>query len=121
MSSPVRVAVVTGAGSGIGKATALALLGDGYHVALAGRRGDALERTAAESGAGDRALAVPTDVTRPESVQALFAAVVERWGRVDVLFNNAGRNAPGLPVDEVPYEAWLKVLDSNTMSRADRT
>jgi NAD(P)-dependent dehydrogenase (short-subunit alcohol dehydrogenase family) len=113
MSSPVRVAVVTGAGSGIGKATALALLGDGYHVALAGRRGDALERTAAESGAGDRALAVPTDVTRPESVQALFAAVVERWGRVDVLFNNAGRNAPGLPVDEVPYEVWLKVVDVN--------
>jgi NAD(P)-dependent dehydrogenase (short-subunit alcohol dehydrogenase family) len=113
MSAHGRVAIVTGAGSGIGKATALAFLKDGYRVALAGRRRDALEQTAAESAAGDRALVVSSDVTDPESVRALFAAVQERFGRLDVLFNNAGTHAPGVPLDELRLEQWKKVVDVN--------
>jgi len=89
-----KIAIITGAGSGIGKAAALAFLKDGWQVALAGRRKDALEKTAQESGAGERALCVPTDVAKQDSVKALFAAVKQKWGRVDVLFNNAGVNAP---------------------------
>jgi aminopeptidase N len=89
--SSARVALVTGAGSGIGKAAALALLRDGHRVALAGRRREKLEETASESGAGDRALAIPADVSDPGSVKALFAATVAAFGRLDVLFNNAGR------------------------------
>ena len=98
MSEPKKVAIVTGAGSGIGKAAALALLKAGYCVALAGRRADMLEKTAAESGAGARALAVPTDVTKPDAVNALFAKTREAFGRIDVLFNNAGRQRAGHPV-----------------------
>jgi NAD(P)-dependent dehydrogenase (short-subunit alcohol dehydrogenase family) len=113
MTSNGRVAVVTGAGSGIGKASALALLADGYGVALAGRRRDALEQAAAESGAGDRALVVPADVTVQESVRALFAAAVERFGRVDVLFNNAGAGAPGVPLEDLTLEQWRRVVDVN--------
>jgi NADP-dependent 3-hydroxy acid dehydrogenase YdfG len=108
-----RVAIVTGAGSGIGRASALALLHDGWHVALAGRRADMLEAAAKESGAAGRALAVSTDITSPESVAALFAAVKQAWGRVDVVFNNAGLNAPGVPLEDLPVEKWLAVVNTN--------
>jgi NAD(P)-dependent dehydrogenase (short-subunit alcohol dehydrogenase family) len=108
-----RVAVVTGAGSGIGKAAALALLADGWRVALAGRRKDALDAVAKESGAGERALAVPTDVTDPDSVRKLFDAAVQAFGRVDMLFNNAGIGAPAVPIDELPLEKWKAVVDTN--------
>ncbi len=113
MISSSKVAVVTGAGSGIGRAVALALLGDGYCVALAGRRQGALEATAADSGAGERALPVATDVADPESVRALFAAVKGRYGRVDLLFNNAGTSAPGVPLEELTFEQWKSVVDVN--------
>jgi NAD(P)-dependent dehydrogenase (short-subunit alcohol dehydrogenase family) len=108
-----RVAIVTGAGSGIGRASALALLRDGWHVALAGRRPDVLQAVAAESGAGTRARAVPTDITSPESVAALFAAVKQAWGRLDLVFNNAGLNAPGVPLEDLPVEKWLAVVNTN--------
>ena len=111
--TPNRVAIVTGAGSGIGRASALALLRDGWHVALAGRRPDVLQAVAAESGAGTRALAVPTDITSPESVAALFAAVKQAWGRLDLVFNNAGLNAPGVPLEDLPVEKWLAVVNTN--------
>ncbi len=113
MSAHPRVAIVTGAGSGIGKASALALLRDGYCVVLAGRRGEALRQTAAESGAAERALAVPTDVSDPESVRALFAATQEKFGRLDVLFNNAGTGAPVVPLEDLTVEQWQKVVDVN--------
>jgi NAD(P)-dependent dehydrogenase (short-subunit alcohol dehydrogenase family) len=114
MSTPTRVAVVTGAGSGIGRAAALAFLADGYRVALAGRRKDALEETAAAAGpARERALVVPTDVTDPAQVTALFAATREAFSRVDVLFNNAGRGARAVPLDELSVEEWKAVVDVN--------
>jgi NAD(P)-dependent dehydrogenase (short-subunit alcohol dehydrogenase family) len=112
MSTSPRTAVVTGAGSGIGRAVALALLAEGYRVALAGRRADALAETAALSAAADRALAVPTDVSQPDGVQALFAAVAAAWGRLDLLFNNAGISA-GAPFDELTLERWKAVVDVN--------
>ena len=111
--STPRVAIVTGAGSGIGRASALALLRDGWHVALAGRRPDVLQAVAAESGAGARALAVPTDITSPDSVAALFAAVKQAWGRLDLVCNNAGLNAPGVPLEDLPVEKWLAVVNTN--------
>jgi NAD(P)-dependent dehydrogenase (short-subunit alcohol dehydrogenase family) len=111
MDSPV--ALITGAGSGIGRATALAFLRDGFRVALAGRDAGKLRRVAEESGAAERALAVAADVTRPEDVRALFDAVTSRFGRVDVLFNNAGVNAPLVPIEEIAYEQWRAVLDTN--------
>jgi len=113
MSSRSKVAVVTGAGSGIGKAVALALLQDGWAVALAGRRLQALEATAAASRAGDRAVPVPTDVTDPGAVTALFRAVKERFGRLDLLFNNAGASAPSVPMEDLGLEQWRKVVDVN--------
>jgi NAD(P)-dependent dehydrogenase (short-subunit alcohol dehydrogenase family) len=113
MSVPGRVALVTGAGSGIGKAAALALLRDGYRVALAGRRRERLEETAAESGAGERALVAPADVSDPASVKALFAATVAAFGRLDVLFNNAGRGAPPVPLEDITDEQWQQVVDVN--------
>ena len=98
MNSIDKVAIVTGAGSGIGKASALALLKEGYRVVLAGRRKDALERVVADAGAsGARTLAVPTDVSDPDSVRALFARTKEAFGRLDLLFNNAGDRRPRRP------------------------
>jgi len=112
MSSAPRTAVVTGAGSGIGRAVALALLEDGYHVALAGRRADALAETAALAAAGDRSLAVPTDVSQPDAVDALFARVGAAWGRLDLLFNNAGMGA-GAPFEDLSLAQWKAVVDVN--------
>ena len=108
-----RVAIITGAGSGVGRAATLALLGAGYCVALAGRRADALESVVAESGAGARAMAVPTDVANPASVEALFAKAVATWGRVDVLFNNAGVGAPPVGMEDLTFEQWKNVVDIN--------
>ena len=114
MSSLVKVAIVTGAGTGIGKRTALALLEEGYSVALAGRRAGPLETTAAEAGpAASRALVAPTDVADPDSVRALFASTKERFGRLDVLFNNAGLFAPAIPLEDLTYEQWRSVVDVN--------
>jgi NAD(P)-dependent dehydrogenase (short-subunit alcohol dehydrogenase family) len=108
-----KVAIVTGAGSGIGKAVTLALLRDGYRVALAGRRQEPLESTSSESGNGNQTLVVPTDVTEANSVQALFTAVKERFGRIDLLFNNAGVFAPGIGIDEISIEHWKATVDVN--------
>jgi len=114
MSSNVKVAIVTGAGTGIGKAVALALLKEGYSVALAGRRVELLEKAIAESGAGAaRTLAVSTDVGNPQSVRAMFAKTKERLGRLDLLFNNAGMGAPGIPMEDLTYEQWRAVVDAN--------
>ena len=109
----LRNAVVTGAGSGIGRAAALALLADGWNVALAGRRLEPLDQVAEESGAGARAFAVPTDVSKAASVQSLFAATVERFGRVDLLFNNAGIGNPPGPFEDWTPEQWQGVVDIN--------
>jgi NAD(P)-dependent dehydrogenase (short-subunit alcohol dehydrogenase family) len=108
-----RVAIVTGGGSGVGKAAALALLNDGWSVALAGRRADALQQVASESGAGDRVLGVPTDVTDPASVKALFEATVKAFGRVDLLFNNAGMGLGSVPLEDIAIEDWKRVVDTN--------
>jgi len=108
-----RVAIVTGGGTGIGKAAALALLGDGWRVAVAGRRKEPLDEVVAEANADGRALAVPTDVTDPASVEALFATTVKAWGRVDLLFNNAGVGAAAAPLEELPIEQWKRVVDTN--------
>jgi NAD(P)-dependent dehydrogenase (short-subunit alcohol dehydrogenase family) len=108
-----RIAIVTGAGSGIGRAAALALLADGWSVALAGRRSELLEAVAKESGAGARALPVSTNVADPASVQALFAATVAKFGRVDLLFNNAGVGNPPGPFEDWTPEQWKGVVDIN--------
>ena len=113
MGAHKKTAIVTGAGSGIGKSVALALLKDGYSVALAGRRKDALEQVVKESAAGARALAVPTDVSDPQSVKALFAKAKEAFGRLDLLFNNAGVNAPGIALEDLTVEQWRNVVDIN--------
>jgi NAD(P)-dependent dehydrogenase (short-subunit alcohol dehydrogenase family) len=107
------IALVTGAGTGIGQAVALALLNEGYSVVLAGRNASSLDRTAAESAAGERALVVPTDVTDPASVGQLFAATRDRFGRLDLLFNNAGLSAPGVPLEELTFDQWRAVVDTN--------
>jgi NAD(P)-dependent dehydrogenase (short-subunit alcohol dehydrogenase family) len=112
MSSPGKVAIVTGAGSGIGKQVALALEREGYAVALAGRRKEPLEATAAEVKES-AALIVPTDVSDPASVKALFDRTREKFGRLDLLFNNAGVGARPLPLEDLPYEQWKKVIDIN--------
>jgi NAD(P)-dependent dehydrogenase (short-subunit alcohol dehydrogenase family) len=109
-----KIAVVTGAGSGVGRLTALALLDDGWTVVLAGRRADPLQTLAAQAAErGQTALAVPTDVTDPASVQALFDTVEREFGRVDMLFNNAGVNAPAVPMDELPLDKWFNVINTN--------
>ena len=109
----MKIAIVTGAGTGIGKHTALALLERGYAVVLSGRRGHLLEAVAEESGAGERALAVPTDVTDAASVAALFDATLGKFGRLDLLFNNAGTGAPPVPLEELSLEQWQRVVDVN--------
>lgn len=109
-----RIALVTGAGSGIGRAAALGLLDDGFTVVLAGRRADPLNALVDQAAArGQTALAVPTDVTDPASVQALFDTIEKAYGRIDVVFNNAGVNAPAVPMDELPLEKWFAVLNTN--------
>jgi NAD(P)-dependent dehydrogenase (short-subunit alcohol dehydrogenase family) len=113
METTKKIAIVTGAGSGVGKAAALALLKDGYYVALAGRRVEPLQSVADESGAGARALPVSTDVSDPASVKTLFDTVVKTFGRVDVLFNNAGVNAPGILLEDLTLEQWKNVVDIN--------
>jgi NAD(P)-dependent dehydrogenase (short-subunit alcohol dehydrogenase family) len=114
MSSNGKVAIVTGAGSGIGMAVAVTLLKHGYSVALAGRRADALKQAVEEAGdAGSRALAVATDVAKPDSVRALFERTRERFGRLDLLFNNAGTGAPGIPMEDLTVEQWQNVVNVN--------
>ena len=108
-----KVAVITGAGSGIGRAVALALHGAGYSVALAGRRLERLKETAAAAGGGGRMLSVATDVGQPDSVKALFARAREAFGRVDVLFNNAGSGAPAIPMEDLTYAQWMEVVNAN--------
>jgi NAD(P)-dependent dehydrogenase (short-subunit alcohol dehydrogenase family) len=114
MSTPSKNAIVTGAGSGVGRAVALTLLADGYSVALAGRRQEKLEQTRSAAGeAAARAICVPTDVADADSVQALFDATVSAFGRVDLLFNNAGQNAPGVPLEDLDVAKWRAVVDTN--------
>jgi len=111
---PLKVAVVTGAGSGIGRAVALELLGTGYAVVLAGRRADALEKTRTAAGAdATRALVVPTDVTSEQEVRRLFDTAQREYGRVDALFNNAGRGGTPVPVDEFSVQEWRDIVDVN--------
>jgi NAD(P)-dependent dehydrogenase (short-subunit alcohol dehydrogenase family) len=109
----MKTAIITGAGTGIGKATALAFLRDGWHVVLAGRRVDLLMQTESEAPQGARVLVVPTDVTDPESVKELFRRTLEELGRLDVLFNNAGTGAPSVPLEELSFEEWKRVVDVN--------
>jgi NAD(P)-dependent dehydrogenase (short-subunit alcohol dehydrogenase family) len=114
MGSPTKVAVVTGAGSGIGKAVSLALAREGFAVILAGRRHEPLEATANEgSTIGAEMRAVPTDISNPSAVKALFAEAKDAFGRVDLLFNNAGISAPAVPLEELTYELWQSVVDTN--------
>ena len=111
---PKKIALVTGAGSGIGRAVALGLLNDGFSVVLAGRRAEPLQALAAEAEArGQTAMAVPTDVCEPDSVQSLFDTIERSFGRLDLLFNNAGVNAPAVPMDELPLDKWFSVLNTN--------
>ncbi|WP_374252868.1 SDR family oxidoreductase [Xanthobacter sp.] len=107
-----KVAIVTGAGSGVGRAVAVGLAEAGYAVALAGRRLDALEETVAALGDAP-SLAVPTDVTDPDAVRALFAETVETFGRLDLLFNNAGTGAPAIPLEDLTFAQWQQVVSTN--------
>ena len=114
MASELKVAIVTGAGTGVGKSAALALLREGYSVTLAGRRVEPLENTVTEAGPdGSRTLVVPTDVGKPDAVKALFAATQQNFGRLDLLFNNAGIGAPPIPMEDLTYDQWQAVVDVN--------
>src|SRR3990172_4572325 len=114
MSTQHKVAIVTGAGTGIGKSAALALLADGYRVGLVGRRKALLDKTVADAGAAAaNTLVLPADVGSQESVKALFAKVLQAWGRLDVLFNNAGMGAPAIPMEDLSFEQWKAVVDVN--------
>src|SRR5689334_20670869 len=109
-----KIALVTGAGSGIGRASALALQASGFSVVLAGRRPEPLERTASMAAAGGgRMLAVPADVAQPDQVRSLFDACKREFGRLDVLFNNAGRGAPAIPFEDLTFEQWTAVVNVN--------
>lgn len=114
MSPEQKIAVVTGAGSGIGKQVAIGLLQNGYSVALAGRQTEKLEAAAREAAeSATRALVVPTDVTSPSSVGALFEKVKESFGRLDLLFNNAGIFTPGVPLEDLTFDQWKAAVDTN--------
>jgi len=113
MAASAKIALVTGAGTGIGKAVSLALFSAGYAVVLTGRRKELLEATAKEAPAGSKSLVFPADVSDPAAVNALFARTKETFGRLDLLFNNAGIGAPAVPPDELPYEKWKAVVDIN--------
>lgn len=113
MVSNGKVAIVTGGGSGIGKHSALALLEDGYSVTIAGRRAGALEETVKDADAGDKIIAVSTDVGDPESVKTLFSRTIEAFGRLDVVFNNAGGGAPRVPLEDLTFEQWQGVVGAN--------
>src|SRR6266540_742101 len=114
MAALQKVALVTGAGTGIGKSVELALMQEGYAAVLAGRRQDKLEETASEGkSTGAKSLVVPTDVSDPDSIRALFAKAKTAFGRLDVLFNNAGIGAPAVPLEDLPLETWRKVVDTN--------
>jgi NAD(P)-dependent dehydrogenase (short-subunit alcohol dehydrogenase family) len=114
MAASQKIAVVTGAGTGVGRAATLALIKAGYAVALAGRRKEMLDQVAKEgTAAGGKSLVVPTDVADPASVKALFAKVYETFGRLDVLFNNAGIGAPAVPIEDLPFDKWKAVVDTN--------
>jgi NAD(P)-dependent dehydrogenase (short-subunit alcohol dehydrogenase family) len=114
MATPAKIAVITGAGTGIGRASAHALLEDGWTVVLAGRRKDRLDETARLANAAPpRTLVVPTDVTDPASIVALFAQVKETYGRIDLLFNNAGTSTRGIPFEDLTYEQWMNVVQTN--------
>ena len=108
-----KVAIVTGGGTGIGKHSAFALLQAGYSVTIAGRRQEMLDEAVAESEVSDRALGVVTDVSDPESVANLFGKTVDKFGRVDVLFTNAGTGAPSIPLEELTFEQWTRVVNVN--------
>ncbi len=108
----LKIAIVTGAGSGVGKATSMALMNAGYRVALVGRRQEMLEEVLNASPKG-QAITVPTDVSNPVAVKTLFDRVVQEWGRVDLLFNNAGVGAPGIPLEELTVEQWTNVVNIN--------
>ena len=109
-----KVAVVTGGGTGVGRAAALALAGEGFAVVVSGRRPEPLKEVASEIGStGGRAIAVPTDVSDPESIRALFTRAVEVFGRLDLLFNNAGMGAPAVPLEDLSIEQWRAVVDTN--------
>jgi NAD(P)-dependent dehydrogenase (short-subunit alcohol dehydrogenase family) len=113
MANP-KIALVTGAGSGIGRAASLALQKSGFSIVLAGRRAEELEQTASQADpSGPRILPVPTDVTKPDSIQALFATIKNEFGRLDLLFNNAGTNTSAIPMDELPIEQWNTVVGVN--------
>jgi len=113
-SQAIKTALVTGAGSGIGRAAALTLLRAGYCVALAGRRQEPLDETRRLAGRlADNALAIPVDVTDEDSVRALYTRIRQEWGRLDVLFNNAGRGAPAVPIEDLPVQTWRDVVDVN--------
>ena len=109
----VKVAIVTGAGTGIGKAAAQALIEAGYCVGFAGRRQELLDKAVAECAAPDRGLAVATDVGEPASVKQLFAKVHAKWGRLDVVFNHAGMGAPAVPLEDLPFDKWQAVVAAN--------
>jgi NAD(P)-dependent dehydrogenase (short-subunit alcohol dehydrogenase family) len=114
MTTHNKVAVITGGGTGIGKATALAFIKDGYRVVITGRRPEPLDETIKEAGVDSaRMIGVPTDVGNPDAVKALFAKTKAAFGRIDVLFNNAGQNAPGVAFEDLPWEKWKSVVDTN--------
>ncbi len=113
MSITLKTAIITGAGTGVGKAAALAMAADGYKIALVGRRKELLEKTAAACGGADATLVLATDITTPQAVKAVFSAVQSAWGRLDVLFNNAGMGAPAIPMEDLSFEQWQAVVNIN--------